>query len=109
VSDSGDKGYESDSGDEGYESASEEPFDHLSTLGESSDHLSTLGGPSDRSPTSAEPLVPKPAPWQNSQKIMTPEKIKATKLVVAVGLVTIPVLGLVDIQVGFTNSSSSTS
>jgi hypothetical protein len=77
-----------DSGDEGYETAPDEPSDHSSTL------------------TEQQQPAP-PAPSQKRPKIMTPDKIKATKIVAGVGLLTVALLGIVDIQVSQNNSSAS--
>jgi hypothetical protein len=67
-----------DSGDEGCETASDEPSDHSST--------STA---------------------QKTPKIMTPAKIKATKIVTGVGLLTAAILGIMNIQISHQNSSAS--
>ena len=83
--DSGDEGYETASDDEGYETASDDEG-YATASDEPSGHSST--------PT-ARP------------KIMTPEKIKAIKIVTGVGLLTAAVLGLVDIQISHQNTSAS--
>jgi hypothetical protein len=88
-SDSGDEGYETASDDEGYETALDEPSDHSSTLSD---------GPSDYSSTSTQ---------QKRPKIMTPDRIKATKIGLGVGIFTAAVLGLVGIQVSLKNSTAS--
>jgi hypothetical protein len=88
-SDSGDEGYETASDDEGYETAPDEPSDHSSTLSD---------GPSDYSSTSTQ---------QKRPKIMTPARIKATKIALGVGIFTAAVLGLVGIQVSLKNSTAS--
>jgi hypothetical protein len=74
-----------DSGDEGYGTAEDEPSGHSST------------------PTEQPP----PAPSQKRPKIITPARIKATKIITGVGLLTAAVLGIVDIQISSQNSSAS--
>jgi hypothetical protein len=82
--------WESDdeSDDEWYETTSDEPSDHSSTSTEQ---------------------PPQPAPSQRRPKIMTPEKIKSTKIIMGVGLLTAAILGAVDWSISLIHSNSSAS
>jgi len=99
------------SADDGYETASDEPFDHSSTLATPGGHLSTSATssePSDHSSTPTELLPPqRPAPSREKPKIITPEKMKAVKIIAAAGLVTTAVLGLVVINLSLKDISPS--
>ncbi|KAI0271007.1 hypothetical protein BGY98DRAFT_218368 [Russula aff. rugulosa BPL654] len=94
-----------------------ESLDRSPTLGESSDHSSTSesGESLDRSPTlsdsydrsSISTVPPKPPPLRKRPKIMTPEKIRSLKIFAPIGLFTVAILGLVDINVSLQNDTSS--
>lgn len=78
---------------------------------ETSETQSTIPETSETQSTSPE--QPKPQPTRPPKristrpKIMTPEKIKSTKIVAGIALLTSVVLSLVDINVSLQNTSSS--
>jgi len=53
-------------------------------------------------PSESPPPTPTPKPAPSARpKIMTPEKIRATKIITGVGLLTASLLGLLDIQISY--------
>ena len=113
---------------DGYETAPDEPSRHITHQTSSTSEIQPWtpepGDTSDRSSTSRDPPTtstetpppssstsslrrPRPRP-PKPPKIMTPEKIKATKIIAGVGLVTAAVLSLVDIDMVFKDQDRST-